>query len=283
MTRLRGGAKTKKNTAANKEKRLKNAWIKTQSPFSGMPGFEERKKELEDGASIVASEECSERWQGEADPELCLAARKGEAKRAAASEARLKERVRKAIVNRNAGERWNSAQGPLLAMAATHANTAKNFGVAYNGVPTGNKATKKNPRPRAYVEGTGTWLPGRNVPKYWPMGKEETAWQPAQGQWKNVRGLNWQAPPQQKGDFLNLEARNEILSRVFPEFPVSGPSKLKFPAERALYDEIKEALKEVRYEKGFENAVTHQPQLDVYDQGYSRAMNWRRKGVVTSV
>ena len=98
---------------------------------------------------------------------------------------------------------------------------------------------------------------------------------------KNRRGENWQPEPQQTDDFLNPEARNEIMARVFPEFPVSGPNKVKFPAERALYEQIKEGLKAVRYEKGFENAETHQPQLDVYDQSYSRAMNWRRKGVVS--
>jgi hypothetical protein len=82
------------------------------------------------------------------------------------------------------------------------------------------------------------------------------------------------------GDFLNPEARSEIMSRVYPEYAVSGPGK-KLP-ERALYDEIAKALKDVRYEKGFENAVTHQPQLDVYDQAFSRAMNWRRKGAVSA-
>jgi hypothetical protein len=287
MIRLRGGARTKKNgnnanAKARREKRLKNAWIQESSEFSGQPWFEERKRELEEGASIVASEECSDRWNGEADPELCLAARKGEAKRAAASEARLKERTRKAILNRNAGERWNNAQGPLLAMAAQYGNTPNNFSAVYNGVPTGKKVTKKNPNPRAYEEGTGTWLPGRNVPNYYPYGKPQKAWKPMRpSEWKQVRGENWQAPPQQNGDFLNPDARIEILARVFPEFPVSGPNKEKFPVERALYDEIKAGLKMVRYEKGFENAETHQPQLDVYDQGYSRAMNWRRKGVVT--
>ena len=289
MPRFLGGAKTKKNLNAEakrqtaeekREKRLKNAWIKTKSNYHGEPWLVERIKELEEGASIVASEECSDRWNGEADPELCLAVRKGEAKRAAASEARLKERTRRAIVNRNAAERWANAEGPLIGLAAQHANTAKNFGFVYNGVPTGIKATKKNPRPWAYEEGTGSRLTGRRQ-RNWvpPPGTRDNWWH--RRYIEPVRGENWQPAPQQTGDFLNPEARNEIMARVFPEFPVSGPNKVKFPAERALYEKIKEGLKAVLYEKGFENAETHQPQLDVYDQGYSRAMNWKRKGVVS--
>jgi hypothetical protein len=164
-------------------------------------------------------------------------------------------------------------------MAAQHANTAKNFSGVYNGIPTGVKATKKNPNPRAYQPGTGNWLPGRNVPKYWPQGKQEIAWAHKPGQWQNVRGEGWQAPPRQNGDFLNREAIEEIMARVYDDFPVSGPNK-KLP-ERPLYNSIKQALKDVRYEKGFENAQTHAPQLDVYDQAYSRAANWRRKGSVS--
>lgn len=264
--------------AANEERR-KQEWFKERSEFEGEPWYAERVKELEDGASIVASEECEDRMGNSADPGLCLAARKGQAKRAAASEARLKERTRKAIANRNAGERWGNAEGELLALAAKHGNTANNFGRVYNGVPTGIKATKKNPHPRAYEPGTGTWLTGRNVPRYWPQGKAELAWAPAPGKYGNQRTEGWQPAPRMNGDFLNPEARSEIMSRVYPEYAVSGPGK-KLP-ERALYDEIATALKGVRYEKGFENAVTHQPQLDVYDQAFSRAMNWRRKGAVS--
>lgn len=272
---MKGGSATRKN--GNTKAKLR--WLQSHSNFSGEPWFERRKRELEDGASIVASEECSDRWNGEADPELCLAARKGEAKRAAASEAKLKERTRRAIVNRNARNRWTNAQGELTALAAKYANTNANFSAVYNGVPTGNKATKKNPKPRAYVEGTGTSIPGRNVKYYWPENKMRVAWYPPEGKFGNVRGEDWQPAPRQNGDFLNREAITEIMSRVYPEFPVSGPNK-KLP-ERALYEKIAKALKDVRYEKGYENALTHQPQLDVYDQAYSRAMNWRRKGNVS--
>lgn len=272
-------AKRAAKEAANEERR-KQEWFKERSQFEGEPWYAARVKELEEGASIVASEECEDRMGNSADPGLCRAARKGEAKRAAASEARLKERTRKAIANRNASERWGNAEGELLALAAKHANTNANFRAAHNGVPTGIKATKKNPHPRAYEPGTGTWLTGRNVPRYWPQGRAELAWAPAPGKYANQRGEAWQPAPRMNGDFLNPEARSEIMSRVYPEYPVSGPGK-KLP-ERALYDTIAKALKEVRYEKGFENAVTHQPQLDVYDQAFSRAMNWRRKGAVSA-
>ncbi len=265
--------------AANVERR-KQEWFKERSEFEGEPWYAARVKELEEGASIVASEECEDRMGNSADPGLCRAARKGEAKRAAASEARLKERTRKAIANRNAVNRWGNAEGELVALAAQHANTPNNFRAAYNGVPTGIKATKKNPHPRAYEPGTGTWLTGRNVPRYWPQGRAELAWAPAPGKYGNQRSEAWQPAPRMNGDFLNPEARSEIMARVYPEYPVSGPGK-KLP-ERALYDTIAKALKEVRYEKGFENAVTHQPQLDVYDQAFSRAMNWRRKGAVSA-
>lgn len=261
----------------------KQAFFQERSEFAGQPWYEARKQELEDGASIDASEECESRFgDGTADPGLCLAARKGTEKRIAKSEAAVKARARKAALNANAEERWGNAQGPLLALAATHANTSGNFARAYNGVPTGVHPTKKNPIPRLYEPGTGTWLTGRNIPPSWPVSVQERAWEPKYGPGYHAakRGERWTQPPQQTGDYLKSDAVKEIMEQTYSEFPVSGPNK-KLP-ERALYEQIVKALREVRYEKGYEDPLTHQPKLDVYDQALSRAMNWRRKGAVSN-
>jgi len=262
--------------------RAKQKWFKERSEFEGQPWYEARKQELEDGASIVASEECEDRMGNFADPGLCLAARKGTAKRIAKAEAAVKARARKAALNANASERWSNAQGPLLALAAEHANTSGNFTAAYNGVPTGTKATKQVPFPRAYEPGTGTWLTGRNIAPTWPVSVQERAWEPKYGPdyYAKMRGPNWTQPPQQTGDYLKSDAIKEIMEQTYSEFPISGPNK-KLP-ERALYDQIVKALRAVTYEKGYEDPVTHEPKLDVYDQALSRAMNWRRSGAVSN-
>jgi hypothetical protein len=142
---LPGKPKNETQIAAERE-RQKQAFFKERSPMEGKPWYERRKMELEEGASINASEECESRFDdGTADPGLCLAARKGTAKRIAAREATLKEAARKAAVNANASERWSDAKGELLALAAKEADTNTNFSAVYNGVRTGAKATKKNP------------------------------------------------------------------------------------------------------------------------------------------
>ena len=147
------------NAKSNAKSNANSAWLYERSPFHGEPWFKKRVEELEEGASIVASEECSERGPNEADPELCLAARMGKAKRTARRaainlartrkanalrEAKLKENTRKAIANREANERWANAKGPLIAMAAQHANTANNLRAVYNGPKNNNNnAIKK--------------------------------------------------------------------------------------------------------------------------------------------
>jgi len=259
--------------AAREEKEMK-AFFKEKSHLrrNDPAEYDKRVEELEDGATLVASEECY--GHSSADPGLCLAAHKGTAKRIARREEELKARARRQALNAVAQNAWANAQGPLLAMAAQHAKKPNNFKAVYNGVEREKIPLKKGQQaPPKYVEGTGTWLTGRNVPKAWPPTAQEKVWDP-----KHLRGPNWEAPPQQTGDWINGQAIGEILAQVYPEFPVSGPNK-KLP-EKALYDEIKKALKEVRYEKGYEDPVTHQPKLDVYDQALSRAQNWRRKGAV---
>ena len=122
---------------ASNEERRKLKWLEERSEFEGDPLYIKRVKELEDGASINGSEECEDRMNDSADPGLCRAARKGKAKRdareAAAREAKLKERTRKAMVNRNVAERWANADIELLTLAAKHANKANNFRTVYNG------------------------------------------------------------------------------------------------------------------------------------------------------
>ncbi len=264
---LPGTEKSEEQKMAEKEaaeERAKLAWFQEHSEFAGQAWYEKRKQELEDGDSICCTEECEDRWGDSADPGLCLAARKGEAKRAEKSEARLKAAARKQALNANAQERWSNAQGPLLALAAQHGNN-KGLRAALNGVPIEyNKRPKKGEVRPVYEQGTGMGI--------------------TRGQYGYQTLLDrtnqWKAPPQQNGDFLNREAINEIMSRVFPEFAISGPSKTKNPEQRALYDQIVKGLKAVRYEKGYEDPDTHKPQLDVYDQAFSRASTWRKAGAV---
>ena len=268
--------------AAREEKEMK-AFFKEESYLrnNAPREYDQRVQELEDGATLVASEECY--GHSAADPGLCLAAHKGTAKRIARREEELKARARRQALNAVAQNAWANAQGPLLAMAAQHANKPNNFKAVYNGVEREKVPLKKGQQPPPkYVQGTGTWLTGRNVPKAWPPTAQEKAWEPKYGPnyHKQLRGPNWEAPPQQEGDWINGQAIGEILAQVYPEFPVSGPNK-KLP-EKTLYDQIKVALKGVRYEKGYEGPVNHQPKLDVYDQALSRAKNWRRKGAVNA-
>ena len=122
------------------EKRRKEEWIKTRSNYAGENWFEERKKQLEEGASIVLSEECEERMGNSADPEMCLAARKGKAirnTRNAKREAALKANAYKKAINANVAERWGpETQGALMSLAAQKATTNSNFRAVYNGAPT---------------------------------------------------------------------------------------------------------------------------------------------------
>lgn len=266
---LPGKEKSEAQRQAEKEaeeERAKLAWFQEHSEFAGQPWYEQRKRELEDGDSICCTEECEDRWGDSADPGLCLAARKGEAKRAEKREARLKAAAKKQALNANAQERWSdpNIQAALLANAAKYGNN-KGLRAALNGAPIEyNKPAKKGEIRPVYVPGTGM-----------DITRGKYAYQPLL-----ERTNQWKAPPQQNGDFLNREAINEIMSRVFPEFAKSGPSKTKNPELRAFYDQIAKGLKGVRYEKGYEDPVTHQPQLDVYDQAYSRASVWRAASAV---
>jgi hypothetical protein len=275
-------------TEEQKAKQAENEEIREMKAFFNEPSYlrnnfpeeyNRRVKELEEGASNNASEECY--GHSSADPGLCLAAHKGTAKRIARRERELKERARRQALNAVAQNNWNSAQGPLLALAAKHGNKSNNFKAVYNGVKVNKATLKKNNKPSSiYEPGTGTWLTGRNVPTAWPPTKQEKVWEPKHGPnfYKEQRGKNWEAPPQQEGDWVNGEAIREIMEQTYADFPKSGPNK-KLP-QRALYEEIAKALKEVRYEKGYEDPITHQPKLDVYDQALSRAKTWRNKGRV---
>jgi len=246
--------------------------------------YNQRVRELEEGASEAVSEECY--GHSSADPGLCLAAHKGTAKRIARRERELRERARRRALNAHAGENWGAAQGPLVALAAKYANKPENFAAVYNGVSSEPMKVKKwEPLPPAFKPHTGTWLTGRNINRTWDPVKTEAerVWTWNQNnpkdKYRAERNAQWKSPPHQTGDFLLGSARAEIMEQTYPEFPASGPNK-KLP-ERVLYDQIATALKTVRYEKGYEDPVTHQPQLDVYDQALSRAQNWRRKGIVT--
>ena len=247
------------------EKRGRLAWLQEQSEFEGEPWYERRKKELEDGDSICCTEECEERWNDSADPGLCLAARKGEAKRAAKREERLKARARKQALNANAQERWSYAQAELVALAARYANNPKNFSAVLNGVrKTYNKKAKKGEVRPVFEPGTGMGITRGQYGFHALLG----------------RANNWQAPPQQEGDFMNSQGIKEIMAIIFEDFPVSGPNKKKHPEERALYDKIAKGLKAVRYEKGYEDPDTHKPQLDIYFQALSRGKKWKKNGKV---
>jgi hypothetical protein len=272
----------KEAAAAAKETAEMHKFFKEPSEFEGDPWYESRVRELEDGASIVASEECYGHGSGSADPGLCLAAHKGTAKRIARRERQMKERARRQALNAVAGDEWANAQGPLLALAAQHANRQGNFNAVYNGVPVEEVPLKKGQVQQAlFKPGTGTWLTGRDIPASWPVSAQEKAWEgkPGPNFYQQKRGATWQPPPQQNGDYLKADAIKEIMEQTYDNFPVSGPNK-KLP-ERALYDQIVDGLRMVTYEKGYEDPLTHQPRLDVYDQALSRAMNWRRKGAVS--
>ena len=273
-------AEQKAAAPAAKEQREKLEFFKQPSDFEGEPWYAIRVQELEDGATIVASEECYGHGSGSADPGLCLAVHKGTEKRIARREREVKGRARRQALNAVAADDWANAQGPLLTLAAEHANSHEDFGAVYDGVPLEQDPLKKGLQQQLFKPCTGTWLTGRDIPATWPPSEQEKAWEGKHGPnyYQQRRGASWQQAPQQTGDYLKMDAIKEIMEQTYGDFPISGPNK-KLP-ERALYAQIVAGLKMVIYEKGYEDPMTHQPRLDVYDQALSRAMSWRRNGLV---